>query len=149
MSVANSFGRAAHPPEPSDVTTFIAKTGESSGLNQDTADTGVTPVVDALKLRLWGMNHQLGTRESQRDHSQAARARVTRRKGRRFPQLQPALFRALGSRLSHRLVWHLYTAGLILCNIWLAWVAGELLDLYISAVELWTEMATKHLELTL
>jgi hypothetical protein len=31
----------------------------------------------------------------------------------------------------------------------LLWVAGELLDLYVSAVELWAELARKHLELTL
>jgi hypothetical protein len=63
--------------------------------------------------------------------------------------LLPAFFRALGGRVKRRLLWHVYAAGLILCNLWLAWVAGELLDLYISAVELWTEMATKHLELTI
>jgi len=28
-------------------------------------------------------------------------------------------------------------------------MAGELLDLYIAAVELWAELARKHLELTL
>ena len=31
----------------------------------------------------------------------------------------------------------------------LLWLAGELVDLYVSAVELWSEMARKHLELTL
>lgn len=31
----------------------------------------------------------------------------------------------------------------------LLWAAGELLDLYVSAVELWAELAQKHLELTL
>lgn len=31
----------------------------------------------------------------------------------------------------------------------LLWAAGELLDLYVSAVELWAELANKHLELTL
>lgn len=61
----------------------------------------------------------------------------------------PAFFRALVSHLSRRLLWHVYAALLVLTNIWLAWLAGELLDLYISAVELWTEMAQKHLELTL
>lgn len=28
-------------------------------------------------------------------------------------------------------------------------IAGELLDLYVSAVELWSELARKHLEITL
>jgi hypothetical protein len=31
----------------------------------------------------------------------------------------------------------------------LLYVAGELVDLYVSAVELWAELARKHLELTL
>ena len=31
----------------------------------------------------------------------------------------------------------------------LLWLAGELVDLYVSAVELWAELARKHLELTL
>ena len=30
----------------------------------------------------------------------------------------------------------------------LLWLAGELVDLYVSAVELWAELARKHLELT-
>lgn len=37
----------------------------------------------------------------------------------------------------------------LLCQIGILWAAGELLDLYVSAVELWTELARKHLELTL
>jgi hypothetical protein len=31
----------------------------------------------------------------------------------------------------------------------LLWMAGELLDLYVSAVELWAELARKHLEIQL
>lgn len=31
----------------------------------------------------------------------------------------------------------------------LLWLAGEMLDLYVSAVDLWAELARKHLELTL
>jgi hypothetical protein len=42
-----------------------------------------------------------------------------------------------------------YVAALLLCNMWLAYAAGELVDLYISSVELWAELARKHLELTL
>jgi hypothetical protein len=30
----------------------------------------------------------------------------------------------------------------------LIWAAGELVDLYVSSVELWAELARKHLELT-
>lgn len=37
----------------------------------------------------------------------------------------------------------------LLCQILLLYLAGELLDLYVSAVELWAEMARKHLELTM
>jgi len=38
---------------------------------------------------------------------------------------------------------------LLLCNLWFAYVAYEFLDLYISSVELWAELARKHLEITL
>lgn len=38
--------------------------------------------------------------------------------------------------------------GLVL-QLVLVWLAGELVDLYVSAVELWAELARKHLELTL
>lgn len=47
------------------------------------------------------------------------------------------------------LLWRVYVAALLLCNMWLAYAAGELVDLYISSVELWAELARKHLELTL
>lgn len=42
----------------------------------------------------------------------------------------------------------LFTLGLV-AQLVLLWLAGELLDLFVSAVELWTELARKHLELTL
>lgn len=42
----------------------------------------------------------------------------------------------------------LFALGLV-AQLVLLWLAGELLDLFISAVELWTELARKHLELTL
>lgn len=37
----------------------------------------------------------------------------------------------------------------LVCQIGILWAAGELVDLYVSAVELWAELARKHLELTL
>jgi len=37
----------------------------------------------------------------------------------------------------------------LVCQIGVLWAAGELLDLYVSAVELWAELARKHLELTM
>lgn len=37
----------------------------------------------------------------------------------------------------------------LVSQILLLWLAGELLDLFIGAVELWAELARKHLELTL
>lgn len=37
----------------------------------------------------------------------------------------------------------------LVCQIVVLWAAGELVDLYVSAVELWAELARKHLELTL
>lgn len=42
----------------------------------------------------------------------------------------------------------LLTLGLV-GQLVLLWLAGELVDLYVSAVELWAELARKHLELTL
>jgi len=35
------------------------------------------------------------------------------------------------------------------CQLVLLWLAGEVIDLYVSAVELWAELARKHLELQL
>lgn len=49
-------------------------------------------------------------------------------------------WRSIGVRI-------LYASGLI-AQLVLLWLAGELLDLFISAVELWAELARKHLELT-
>lgn len=46
------------------------------------------------------------------------------------------------------LLFGLWLLGL-LCQALLLWLAGELLDLFISAVELWVELATKHLEIVL
>lgn len=37
----------------------------------------------------------------------------------------------------------------LLCQVVLLWLAGELVDLYVSAVELWAELARKHLEIQL
>jgi hypothetical protein len=37
----------------------------------------------------------------------------------------------------------------LLLQLVLLWLAGEILDLYVSAVELWAELARKHLELTM
>jgi hypothetical protein len=34
-------------------------------------------------------------------------------------------------------------------QVGLVWLAGELVELYVSAVELWAELARKHLEITL
>ena len=42
-------------------------------------------------------------------------------------------------------------AGLLglLVQVVLLWLAGQMLDLFLDAVELWLEMATKHLEILL
>lgn len=37
----------------------------------------------------------------------------------------------------------------LLCQVVLLWLAGELLDLFISAVELWLELVEKHLSIVL
>ena len=37
----------------------------------------------------------------------------------------------------------------LVCQIAMVWVSAELVDLYVSSVELWAELARKHLELTL
>jgi hypothetical protein len=52
-----------------------------------------------------------------------------------------------------RLPWSLVARGLLLLlgfavQCVLIWEAGELVDLYVSSVELWAELARKHLELT-
>lgn len=48
-----------------------------------------------------------------------------------------------------RTIIHVYIAVLLLSNALLLYVGGELVDLYVSSVELWAELARKHLELTL
>jgi hypothetical protein len=48
-----------------------------------------------------------------------------------------------------RLRGHLLFLVALVCQIGILWAAGELVDLYVSAVELWAELARKHLELTL
>lgn len=48
-----------------------------------------------------------------------------------------------------RLRGHLLFFVALVCQILVLWAAGELIDLYVSAVELWAELARKHLELTL
>jgi len=48
-----------------------------------------------------------------------------------------------------RLRSHLLFFVALVCQIGILWAAGELVDLYVSAVELWAELARKHLELTL
>ena len=49
--------------------------------------------------------------------------------------------------VSRILTWAAVVAG-IGAQLLLLWLAGELVDLYVSAVELWAELARKHLELT-
>ena len=46
------------------------------------------------------------------------------------------------------LAWGLLLLGLVV-QVVLLWVAGYLIDLSISLMELWAELAQKHLELTL
>lgn len=46
------------------------------------------------------------------------------------------------------LVLGVWLVGLV-CQALLLWLAGELLDLFLSAVELWLELVTKHLEIVL
>lgn len=51
-------------------------------------------------------------------------------------------------RVRQYLVWALWLLGL-LCQVVLLWLLGEMVDLFLSAVELWLEMVTKHLEIVL
>lgn len=46
------------------------------------------------------------------------------------------------------LMWLVWVLGLV-CQALLLWLAGEMLDLFISAVELWLELAEKHLRIVL
>lgn len=68
-----------------------------------------------------------------------------------FPHTARAkrLYRALRALLLSRMSTYLVIAVGLSLQLVLLWLAGELLDLYISAVELWTELATKHLEIVL
>lgn len=52
---------------------------------------------------------------------------------------------ALVSRI---VTWTAVAVGMV-AQLLLLWLAGELVDLYVSSVELWAELARKHLELTL
>jgi Na+/H+ antiporter NhaD/arsenite permease-like protein len=53
-------------------------------------------------------------------------------------------------RLLAGLPWRIILLALgLVVQVGLLWLAGEILDLYVSAVELWAELARKHLELTL
>lgn len=61
------------------------------------------------------------------------------------------LIRAAASylfRVRKYLVLLVWLLGL-LCQVVLLWLAGELLDLFISAVELWLEMVERHLSILL
>lgn len=48
-----------------------------------------------------------------------------------------------------RLRAHVLFLVALVCQLVILWAAGELVDLYVSSVELWAELARKHLELTL
>ena len=61
------------------------------------------------------------------------------------PMWTRALVRLGWRQITGRLV---FTLGLV-AQLVLLWLAGELLDLYVAAVELWADLARKHLELTL
>lgn len=73
----------------------------------------------------------------------------TLRQGRWFPHFRAALFHVWTTLSWRRVAWHLWVGMLLLCNLWFAYVAHEFLDLYISSVELWAELARKHLEIVL
>lgn len=45
-------------------------------------------------------------------------------------------------------MWFLLSLGLV-AQLLLVWAAFELVDLYVASVELWAELAKKHLEITL
>lgn len=51
-------------------------------------------------------------------------------------------------RVRQYLILGVWLVGL-LCQALLLWLAGEMLDLFLSAVELWLELVTKHLEVVL
>lgn len=51
-------------------------------------------------------------------------------------------------RARQYLVLAVWLLGLV-CQVVLLWLAGEMLDLFLSAVDLWLELVTKHLEILL
>lgn len=70
----------------------------------------------------------------------------------RRPWLSPTASRAsraLTGKRSRRLATVAAVLLSLLVQAVLLWLAGELVDLYVSAVELWAELARKHLEITL
>lgn len=78
-------------------------------------------------------------------HTGTTRAEPSERvPGRRAPTAVRAFVRLHGARLAVGLL--LLLGFTVQCLV--LWAAGELVDLYISSVELWAELARKHLELT-
>jgi hypothetical protein len=72
-------------------------------------------------------------------HSAAVVKSPTARRPRRVP-----------TRLQiRRTIFHVYVVVLVISNGLLLYVGGELVDLYVSSIELWAELARKHLEITL
>lgn len=57
--------------------------------------------------------------------------------------------RVPSSATMRRTAAQVYIVALLLANALLVYMGAELVDLYISVVELWAELARKHLELTL
>lgn len=86
--------------------------------------------------RMWTMHHPAGTMER---HS-AARLKFPTAGGPR---------RVITRQQFRRTVVHVYVVALLLANGLLVYMGGELVDLYISSVELWADLARKHLEVTL
>jgi hypothetical protein len=85
---------------------------------------------------LWTLLHPAGTTPL---HSAAA-DQPPRRSGRVGIPSRAAMRRS---------ALHVYVVALLIANALLVYIGGELVDLYISSVELWAELARKHLELTL
>ena len=72
-------------------------------------------------------------------------------KARQVTPISRRAFVHLGTILppGRRLAAYLVVLAGLACQMVLLWLAGEVIDLYVSAVELWAELARKHLELTL
>lgn len=85
---------------------------------------------------MWTLCHPAGTNKP---HSGAGLTSPTR--GRRRW--------VISRRQVARTVMQVYILALLVANALLVYVGGELVDLYVSSVELWAELARKHLELTL